>query len=151
MIKGRLFTVPGILYWKALNVTWERLEHLHCAQTFQWRSHVQPEQSIVRLHSSLLRSFILLLSIPQNLWLASMAVSKCEILERRPLFLPNICIHREETEEHKITGNLCYCSFGAIENKNKRTSNCCIICHLVLLGCFCICLKTILLLFYWYK
>ena len=55
-------------------------------------------------------------------------------------------LQREKTEEdyRVYTENFSICS----ENESKRKSNCCAICHLVLLGCFSVVLKTTIIFDY---
>jgi len=81
----------------------------------------------------------------EHTWLACMPVSDWCLRNRTP-----IPVHtQEKTEEYSwSTANLGCCSLGAMEIEDKRTSNCCAICHLVLLRCFGICLKTTLLLYF---
>lgn len=94
------------------------------------------------LHSSSLLYIILLLCIPKAFMTDLHASFHLRILERSPQFLPSTYAHRVEAKEYKIYCQLDCCSLGAIKNEDKRTSNHSAICHLVILGCFSICLKT---------
>lgn len=140
MIEGRIFTDPGILYGRAYIV------HKSFSEAPMSNLRQSIAQSYILPHCYVLFFCWVFLKMCMTSFHASF---KLWDFRQEDLYSYPVHTHAEERQRNtRSTASLGCCSLGAIENKDKRTSNCCAICHLVLLGCFCICLKTTLLLYF---
>lgn len=114
--------------------------------------HVQPRADCAQTYI-LPHCYILFFCrvFSKHLWLVSVSFSNCMILETGSCSCPvqtHTHTHWVDVEEYKG-----YCQLGLLLTRchwkqRQKNSNCCALCCLILLDCFCICLKAIIVIIF---